>query len=206
MFYLLSLFLFWIQPASALEAWEKTLDVEVAPDDGTHHIRLTWTHHPDATGYRIFRRVRGGDVWNPIWTADGAQSEYIDTDVSEGRAYIYRVQREVAEVGVAGTLVMAGHEVMPQHHPIPPNVGWNVAHPRSNQKSIERIGKGGQKAVFSPRPMQQSGGVCGLSHRPKQPLRPQEVSIVPRIGGAPYAGVHAENGSDQQGDRAHACD
>ena len=57
MFYFISLFLFCFHHAFALDASDKTIDVEVMPDDGTNLIHLSWTHHDEATQYRVYRRL-----------------------------------------------------------------------------------------------------------------------------------------------------
>ena len=101
----------------AFEPSDKTLDVEVMPDDGSQQIHLTWTHHPDTTTYRVFRRDKGTDSWNPLSTKDGEISDFIDTNIELGRQYEYRVEREVSGIGTVGTYVMAGHSVVPTAFP-----------------------------------------------------------------------------------------
>ena len=117
MFYFISLFCFVLHSAVAFEPSDKTLDVEVMPDDGSQQIHLTWTHHPDTTTYRVFRRDKGTDSWNPLSTKDGEISDFIDTNIELGRQYEYRVEREVSGIGTVGTYVMAGHSVVPTAFP-----------------------------------------------------------------------------------------
>jgi hypothetical protein len=72
----------------------------VATANGTTSVSIAWSAAANATGYQLERRVNNG-AWVQIATPSG--TSYVDTAVSSGITYVYRVRA----VGGTGTVPSA---------------------------------------------------------------------------------------------------
>jgi uncharacterized delta-60 repeat protein len=69
---------------------EVTADVQSSPAQ----ITLKWTTEVLATGYTIYRRLKGATSWStPIGTVGGSANSFVDTTAVVGTNYEYRVDR-----------------------------------------------------------------------------------------------------------------
>lgn len=67
----------------------------------TDGVKISWTKMSSGTGYRIYRKVKGGSDWDLIKKINSVSTtSYTDTKVKDGKTYSYRVlQVKGAEKG-----------------------------------------------------------------------------------------------------------
>lgn len=97
-------------------------------------VNISWTKMSSATGYRIYRKVKGGSDWELIKKiTSGSTTSYTDEKVKDGKTYSYRVMQvkgsekgSYLKDGVTIKFVKAP-KVSAEHSPKGIVLSWNKA-------------------------------------------------------------------------------
>jgi len=81
-------------PTPQIPAAPSNLAVTLVIPGGTDSVVLTWvdTNTAGATGFSVWRSSNSGSSWTQVGTASVTTFTYMDTGLSKGRTYLYRVQ------------------------------------------------------------------------------------------------------------------
>ncbi len=79
--------------AAVENTWDLSVQVSATVESAPDRIVLTWPQDTNAvpSAYTIFRKAPNGTSWGMGTTLSGQTTSYIDSDVSSGRAYEYRI-------------------------------------------------------------------------------------------------------------------
>lgn len=99
--FLLLIFFFFLQYThSQTLAEELSVQVHAEINPGLPSVELRWPLHEDATGYVIYKRMPDASSWgSPVANLTDQDSSYLDTDVSIGQAYEYRIIKNGTNTG-----------------------------------------------------------------------------------------------------------
>jgi hypothetical protein len=118
--FLLFLFIWVIQYASlngqAPVDIAQSVMIEANVEADPAQVTLSWVADPNATSYRIYRRVNLGQGWGAsIATLAADDLNWTDTDIQVGVRYEYRVEKILAS-GSGNGYILTGITVGPQFH------------------------------------------------------------------------------------------
>lgn len=96
----------WAQSYSVANAVQLAAAVQSTPA----RITISWEPYPSATGYQIFRKLKGDQGWgNSLASLGGSTNQYVDNNVSAGIYYEYKVVRTAG--GTATGYIASGIDV-----------------------------------------------------------------------------------------------
>lgn len=81
-------------------------------------VTLQWTPVEGATGYYVYHKLEGAKYWTRIAVVTDGSTSYVDTDVEDGKTYVYTVKAfygyTMSSYDAAGVSILVSDEVVAQ--------------------------------------------------------------------------------------------
>ncbi|MBS1938265.1 MAG: thrombospondin type 3 repeat-containing protein [Bacteroidetes bacterium] len=91
------------------QSYEASVRASAQVQASPPRITLSWQAFANATGFQVWRKVKGGTNWgSPVASLDGAALSWTDAAVAAGISYEYKVVRSTVNVGNGYAYVNAG--------------------------------------------------------------------------------------------------
>jgi len=96
----LSIFFFFSISAFAQGARDYAVLLSAKVQNSPARITIQWPYYPGASGYNLYRKLTGANTWGAVRAAlPGSATAYVDSSVTSGIAYEYRVSRSAGVTG-----------------------------------------------------------------------------------------------------------
>ncbi|MEZ5016228.1 MAG: T9SS type A sorting domain-containing protein [Flavipsychrobacter sp.] len=89
--FLLAALYFGATHAFAQKSEDRSVQLTATVQNSPAKVTLSWTLHPNATGYTIFKKAKNGIAWSSIGNVGSSINQYVDNNVTVDSAYEYRV-------------------------------------------------------------------------------------------------------------------